>query len=88
MQSSGRQTVVDLALQRRQPRGEQAASRSKALRRLRLGDIAFQSSDARCGALRFSLLLGGVIIVADHRLDAGAARLRLRLSGRASTGIR
>ena len=42
MQPAGRRDVVDLALQSGTVRSSEAVSRSQALARLRLGDVAFR----------------------------------------------
>ncbi len=60
MQPAGRRTVVDLALQDNSIRAE-AASRSRVLARLQLGDSGFRYL-TRAAALGVLALLGGVIV--------------------------
>jgi len=61
MQSPGRRSVADLALQSGSLGASEAASRSKALGRLKLGDIAFRHL-TRTAAYFVLILLGGIII--------------------------
>jgi phosphate transport system permease protein len=61
MQPPGRQSVVDLALQSGSLGVSEAASRSKALGRLRLGDIAFRNL-TRAAAIGVLVLLSGIIV--------------------------
>ena len=61
MQPAGRRKVVDLALQGGALWADEAASRSKALARLQLGDAGFRYL-TRTAAIGVLLLLGGVIV--------------------------
>ena len=61
MQSPGRRSVADLALQSGSLGASEAASRSKALGRLKLGDIAFRHL-TRAAAYFVLILLGGIIV--------------------------
>src|SRR5438477_4450401 len=61
MQPAGRRDVVDLALQGGAVRASEAVSRSRALARLRLGDVAFRHL-TRAAAVTFLLILSGVIL--------------------------
>src|SRR5258708_12163121 len=61
MQPAGRRDVVDLALQGGAVRASEAVSRSQALARLRLGDVAFRHL-TRAAAVMVLLILSGVIL--------------------------
>jgi len=61
MQPAGRRDVVDLALQGGAVRASEAVSRSQALARLRLGDVAFRHL-TRTAAIMVLLILSGVIL--------------------------
>src|SRR5258708_34079434 len=61
MQPAGRRDVVDLALQGGAVRAREAVSRSQALARLRLGDVAFPHL-TRAAAVMVLLILSGVIL--------------------------
>src|SRR5882672_10597654 len=61
MQPAGRRDVVDLALQSGTVRSSEAVSRSQALARLRLGDVAFRHL-TRAAAVTVLLILSGVIL--------------------------
>jgi phosphate transport system permease protein len=61
MHEPGRKPVVDLALSRGDTAVSDAASRSKLLGRLRLGDTVFRNL-TRGGAILVLVILGGVII--------------------------
>src|SRR6266851_3582794 len=61
MQPAGRRDVVDLALQGGAVRASEAVSRSRALARLRLGDVAFRHL-TRAAAVMVLLILSGVIL--------------------------
>jgi phosphate transport system permease protein len=61
MQPARRRTVVDMALQSGALQDSGAASRSKALGRLKLGDIAFRHL-TRAAAMFVLLLLSGIIV--------------------------
>ena len=61
MQPAGRRDVVDLALQGGAVRASEAVSRSQALARLRLGDVAFRHL-TRAAAIMVLLILSGVIL--------------------------
>jgi phosphate transport system permease protein len=61
MQPAGRRDVVDLALQGGAVRASEAISRSQALARLRLGDLAFRHL-TRAAAVMVLLILSGVIL--------------------------
>ena len=61
MQPAGRRSVVDLALQSGALGRSEAASRSKALARLKLGDTAFRHL-TRAAAYGVLILLGGIIV--------------------------
>src|SRR5712671_2044664 len=61
MQPAGRRDVVDLALQGGAVRAREAVSRSQALARLRLGDVAFRHL-TRAAAVMVLLILSGVIL--------------------------
>jgi phosphate transport system permease protein len=61
MQSAGRRTVTDFALQGGAVRAQDVPSRAKVLARLQLGDTAFRYL-TRSAAILVLVLLGGVII--------------------------
>src|SRR5437764_2114019 len=61
MQPAGRRDVVDLALQGGAVRASEAVSRSQALARLQLGDVAFRHL-TRAAAVMVLLILSGVIL--------------------------
>ena len=61
MQSGGRETVVDVALQGGLTRPGKVVSRAKALQRLRLGDTVFRHV-TRAAAVGVLVILSGVII--------------------------
>ena len=61
MQPAGRRDVVDLALQGGAVRASEATSRSQALARLRLGDVAFRHL-THAAAVTVLLILSGVIL--------------------------
>ena len=61
MQPAGRRDVVDLALQGGAVRASEAVSRSQALARLRIGDVAFRHL-TRAAAVTVLLILSGVIL--------------------------
>jgi phosphate transport system permease protein len=61
MESVGRHTVVDLALQEGAVLSVEAATRAKVLDRLRLGDAAFRQV-TRAAAIGVLVLLSGVIV--------------------------
>ena len=61
MQEAGRKPVVDVAYEGRAMAVPAAESRSKALGRLRLGDVAFRNL-TRAAALFVLIILGGVIV--------------------------
>jgi phosphate transport system permease protein len=65
MQSTGRQPVVDVALQSGTVPLSQPTDRSKALQRLRLGDIVFRHL-TRLAAYAVLLLLSGIIVSLIH----------------------
>jgi phosphate transport system permease protein len=61
MQPSGRQSVVDVALQGSGVEAAAAFTRARALNRLRLGDLVFHGL-TRAAAIGVLILLGGVIL--------------------------
>src|SRR6187401_13770 len=61
MQPAGRPSVADLALQSGALHASEVSSRSKALERLKLGDIAFRHL-TRAAAMFVLLLLSGIIV--------------------------
>ncbi|HWL31597.1 MAG TPA: phosphate ABC transporter permease subunit PstC [Xanthobacteraceae bacterium] len=61
MQPAGRRDVVDLALQGGAVATSEAATRSRALERLRFGDVAFRHL-TRAAAFGVLIILGGVIV--------------------------
>ncbi len=65
MQSTGRRSVVDVALQGGNVSVAAKADRAKVLRRLRLGDVAFRHL-TRGAAVTVLIILGGIIISLVH----------------------
>ena len=60
MQSTGRRSVVDVALQGSGISAAELVDRAKVLQRLRLGDIAFRHL-TRAAAVTVLVILGGII---------------------------
>jgi phosphate transport system permease protein len=65
MQSAGRKTVVDVALNGPATAADAASARAKMLDRLRLGDALFRQL-TRAAAVGVLILLGGVIVSLIH----------------------
>ena len=77
MQSTGRRSVVDVALQGSGASAAELVDRAKVLQRLRLGDVAFRHL-TRAAAVTVLVILGGIIIslvygssLAFHRFGVG-----------------
>ena len=78
MDSAGRRSVVDFALQDGAVVTAEAVTRAKVLDRLRLGDAAFRHL-TRAAAIGVLVLLSGVIISLIHGSIPALQDFRLRL---------